>query len=79
MEQPASFSYGMECEYCSSELIEAEQQLDEDWETYLKWNKAVAEVIWKPEFVGKPVYLDFEEEHPCCIMPLHNQAEMKEL
>ena len=62
MEQPASFSYGMECEHCSSELIEAEQQLDEDWETYLKWNKAVAEVIWKPEFAGKPVYLDFEDE-----------------
>ena len=62
MEQPASFSYGMECEYCSAELIEAEQPIDEDWETYLKWNNAVARVIWKPEFAGKPVYLDFEDE-----------------
>ena len=33
-----------------------------DWDRYLRWNEAIATVVFSRDSAGRPVYLDLEDE-----------------
>ena len=33
-----------------------------EWDRYLRWNEAIADVVFSRDYAGKPVYLDLEDE-----------------